>query len=161
MPEELQQNCVAEADPDFQTVIGRASAGVLETMFFEEAVESPCDHGWLDTAISTEIHFDGSHCGDFLFSVSPCAARTIAAGFLGLDPEEMAVEQGGQVILELTNILCGSVLSSLWPDSDLTLGSPEPSLSTPNAGTAMHLCFTIPDGPVSVSVRLCGGAASF
>src|SRR5579864_9466728 len=103
MPENLERECVTDANPDFNAVLGRVSAGVLETMFFEEAEKTECEHGWLETAISVRVRFDGSHCGEFVLSVAPAAANCIAAGFLGLDPEEMTEAQPGQVMLELAN----------------------------------------------------------
>ena len=160
MPENLERECVTDANPDFNAVLGRVSAGVLETMFFEEAEKTECEHGWLETAISVRVRFDGSHCGEFVLSVAPAAANCIAAGFLGLDPEEMTEAQPGQVILELTNILCGAVMSNLWPESSLSLETPELVSSGYSLPGGMHRCFSLPDGPVAVSIRLCGGLES-
>ncbi len=164
MPEKLEQENVTQenvtdVDLDFDT-LGRVSAAVLETMFFEESVETECAHGWLQTAISARVRFEGSHCGEFVLSVAPDAARCIAAGFLGLDPEELTEVQPGQVIQELTNILCGAVLSNVWPASNLSLDTPELASHGYSLPDGMHRCFTLPDGPVCVSISVGGGRES-
>jgi len=160
MPENLEAGCVAESDADLDAVVARVSAGVLETMFFEEAVETECQHAWLQSAITTELHFNGSHDGCFFLSVSPEAARAIAAGFLGLDAEELADGQGAQVILELTNILCGAIMSHLWPESSLSLDSPLQVVPEQVPSCTMHRCFQLPDGPVAIFIHLHSGVQS-
>jgi CheY-specific phosphatase CheX len=156
MPEQLQQDGVADQHQEFADVVVRVAAQVLETMFFEEAVPTPCDHAWLSTAVSVHVSFEGSHQGEFLLSVSPDTARTIASGFLGLDPEEMTGTQPGDVILELANILCGALMSTLWPESVLSLGTPELASAEHAFLGAMHCCFSLPDGMVAVSIGVCG-----
>jgi CheY-specific phosphatase CheX len=154
MPEQLQQEYLADEVPGFAAVVVQVAAGVLETMFFAEAVANACDHAWHSTAVSAHLSFEGSHCGEFLLSVTPGTARSIASGFLGLDPEDMTQTQPGEVILELANILCGALMSALWPESSLSLGSPELVSSDHSLRDAMHCCFTLPEGMVAVSVGL-------
>ena len=156
MPEQLQQAAGADQDQEFAKIVVRVAAEVLETMFFEEAVPTACDHTWLPTAVSVHVSFEGSHQGEFLLSVSPDTARSIASGFLGLDPEEMTGTQPGDVILELANILCGALMSTLWPESVLSLGTPELATAEHGFLGAMHCCFTLPDGMVAVSIGVCG-----
>jgi chemotaxis protein CheY-P-specific phosphatase CheC len=156
MPEQLQQAAGADQHEEFAKIVVRVAAQVLETMFFEEAVPTPCDHAWLPAAVSVHVSFEGSHQGEFLLSVSPDTARSIASGFLGLDPEEMTGTQPGDVILELANILCGALMSSLWPESVLSLGTPELAIAEHAFLGAMHCCFSLPDGMVAVSIGVCG-----
>lgn len=94
-------------------------------MFFTEAEPVACEHAWLGAAPTARIRFSGSHRGEMLLGVSAEAADPIAASFLGLEAGELAGAQRGQVIQELANILCGAVLSRLWPESTLALSSPE------------------------------------
>jgi CheY-specific phosphatase CheX len=158
MPEQLVQAWRTDHDPDFAAAVVRVAAEVLATMFFEEAVPSACEHAWLSTAVSAQLTFDGSHFGSLLLSVSPDNARSIASGFLGLDPEELTDSQPGEVILELANILCGALMSTLWPESTLSLGTPELVTSGHNFAKATHCCFTLPNGLVAVSIELVSGA---
>ena len=86
-------------------------------------------------------------------TLSSQAADSIAPAFLGLDPAETTPLARGQVILELTNILCGAVLSKLWPESKLSLASPELANSEFRL-EGLHRCFTLPEGMLSVSLRV-------
>jgi hypothetical protein len=90
-----------------------------------------------------------------LLGVSVEAVDAIAASFLGLDPMEVTDAERGQVIQELSNILCGATLSHLWPESKLALSSPELAAwqEWPGSG-ALHRCFAIPEGLLATSVRL-------
>jgi CheY-specific phosphatase CheX len=157
MAEQLRQECTVDENPGFGAVVVSVASGVLETMFFEEAVATTCDHAWFSTAVSAHLSFEGSHGGEFLLSVSPDTARSIASGFLGLDPEEMSATQLGGVILELANILCGALMSTLWPESVLSLGSPELVTAEHSFPEAMHCCFNLPEGMLAVSIGLCSG----
>lgn len=159
MPEQLQQGSGADKVPEFGAVVVRVAAEVLETMFFEEAVPGACEHAWLAQAVSAHLSFEGSHCGEFLLSASPDTARSIAAGFLGVDLEEMSETQPGEVILELANILCGALMSTLWPESNLSLGTPELVSAEHSFPEAMHCCFSLPEGMLAVSIGLCSGDA--
>lgn len=150
MAQELEQ----AAGPELQS-IDHVAAEVMETMFFTEALVTDCDHGWLGRAFTVRVNFDGTHCGQVFLTISTEAAWSIAAGFLGLDMAEMAEAQLNQVILELANILCGAAMSRLWPESSLTLAAPElVEAELPVAGV-WHRCFTMPEGMMAVSIRLC------
>jgi hypothetical protein len=156
MFEQMQSSDAAAVEPDFAGTLSRVGAEVLETMFFDEAVAAPCEHGWIPSAASVRLAFEGSHCGVFLLSVAPEVAQSITPAFLGIEPEEVTEGQSSQVLLELANILCGSVLSHLWPDSDLKLGAPELIQVEGPIEDALHECFQLTEGMLSVSIRVCG-----
>ncbi len=160
MPPELEQTATLEQftmdqEPAASDMIRQVAAEVLETMFFTEAELAACEHGWLGLAACARIQFTGSHYGEMLLGVSMEATDPIAASFLGLDPVELTDAQRGQVVQELTNILCGAMLSHLWPESKLALSSPEltPWQEWPSVGL-LHRCFTIPEGMLGISIRL-------
>jgi CheY-specific phosphatase CheX len=159
MPPELEQQSTQPSTMDQEPAAGdtvrQVAAEVLETMFFTEAELAACEHAWLETALCGRIQFEGSHSGDMQLAVSAEAADPIAASFLGLDPMELTDVERGQVIQELTNILCGAMLSHLWPESKLALASPELTVwqEWPDAG-ALHRCFMIPEGMLAISIRL-------
>ncbi len=154
MPPELEQQ-----ESPMEQALQMVAAEVLETMFFTEAELAGCEHAWLDFPINpapcARVAFEGSHFGEMLLGVSGEAADPIAASFLGLDPAELTAAQRGQVIQELANILCGAMVSHLWPESNLTLSSPEltPWQEWPKEGT-LHRCFAIPEGKLAISIRL-------
>jgi len=155
MPPDLERPSALNRDPAAAETAARVAAEVMETMFFTEAVAADCDHDWLEPACAARVRFEGSHWGEMLLALSAEAADPIAASFLGLDPEELTDAQRGQVIQELSNILCGALLSQLWPESTLALSSPE--LATweewPDEGT-LHRCYTLPEGRLAMSIRL-------
>ncbi len=161
MPE-VKPTYTLEGDPQggqpADQLADTVAAEVLETMFFTAAEAAACEHGRLAGAPTARIGFEGSHRGEMLLGVSVEAADPIAASFLGLEAEELTDAQRGQVIQELANILCGALLSRLWPESTLALSSPELTgwEDWPPEGT-LHRCFLIPEGMVAISVRL--GAA--
>jgi|SRR3984885_14486603 len=155
MPPELEQQCSLDQEPAAGDMARQVTAEVLETMFFTEAEIASCEHAWLESAACSRIWFEGSHQGEMLLAVSREAADPIAASFLGLDPMELTDAQRGQVIQEMANILCGAMLSRLWPESRLALSSPEltPWQEWPGIGL-LHRCFAIPEGLLAISIHL-------
>lgn len=155
MPGEIDQTYSMDQDAEAGQTVRAVAAEVFETMFFTEAEPAGCEHSWLPPAPCARIRFDGSHTGEMLLALSPEAAAPIAAGFLGLDPEELTDALRRQVIEEMSNILCGAMLSRLWPESTLALAAPQSLVweQWPPGGT-LHVCFQIPEGMVAVSLRL-------
>ena len=147
----------ARAPENLVDVLSRVPAEVLETMFFAEAVAAGCSHDWLSSAVAVRVRFAGSHVGEMRLSVSGDAADSMACAFLGLEPLEITQPLRDQVILELANILCGAILSHVWPESKVALGapeiSPEISLDEPPFDGALHRCFELPEGKLGVWIR--------
>lgn len=141
---------------EFTETLCRISAEVLETMFFTEAVGTECEHGWLADAVSVRVGFDGSHSGEMWLALSAAAVPPIASAFLGLEPEEAGEEQRAQVVLELANILCGAVLSALWPESRLLLDAPRLEAWGGEAQGTWHSCLVLEEGRLAISLRLLG-----
>jgi hypothetical protein len=159
MFEPVEQLCESMAAPETPApkslldVLSRVPAEVLETMFFAEAVAAECGHAWLSLAVEVRIRFEGSHRGDMRLSVSRDAADSIACAFLGLEPLEITEPLCVQVILELANILCGAILSHVWPESKVALGAPEISTEEPLFNDALHRCFELPEGKLAVWIH--------
>ena len=154
MPHELEQLEAAGQEAEFTATLGRVSAQVLETMFFSEAVAVECQHDWVAGAASVRVNFDGSHSGQMWLALSADAVPPIASAFLGLEAEETSPEQCSQVICELANILCGAVLSSLWPESRLQLDAPQ--LIAPECGGqgVWHCCLALEEGTLAIWICL-------
>ncbi|HTS48989.1 MAG TPA: chemotaxis protein CheX [Bryobacteraceae bacterium] len=161
MPHELEPVTdagqeAASQDADFTATLSRVAAEVLETMFFTEAAAVECEHGWFSDAVAVRVDFDGSHFGEMWLALTPAGIPSIASAFLGLEPEETGEEQCGQVILELANILCGAVLSSLWPESRLLLDAPKLTAWECPDGDVWHCCLALDEGMLAISIRLSG-----
>lgn len=156
MPHELEHLEPACQDEELTETLRRVSAEVMETMFFSEAVPVDCEHDWLAGAASVRVDFDGSHSGQMWLALSREAIPAIAGAFLGLDPDEAAAEQRSQVILELGNILCGAILSSLWPESQLQLDPPALTAWECTSEGVWHVCLALEEGLLAISIRLSG-----
>lgn len=111
-----------------RTALRDSVAEVLEKMFFVEPVEqagrqaadlTPADE------IAVRVRFNGHPSGWLLLGVTPPAARQIAADFLGLEEAETTVEQTMDVIRELANMFCGSLLSRVESSTVFELAGPE------------------------------------
>jgi hypothetical protein len=134
-------------------VLSRVPTEVLETMFFAEAAAAECSHDWLSSAVGVRIRFEGSHRGNMRLSVSRDAADSIASAFLGLEPVELTERLRAQVILELANILCGAILSPVWPESKVALGAPEISTEDSLLQGSLHRCFELLERKLAVWIN--------
>lgn len=154
MPDKAVEGEMSSQDADYRGALTRVSSEVLETMFFSEVIPAQCEHSWLASARVVEVTFDGSHHGEMWLAVGEEAVPELAAAFLGLDPSEAGEIERAQVMLELANILCGAVLSSLWPESSLQLDPPQQAAwDCPDTGV-WHCCLMLPEGRLAISIRL-------
>lgn len=131
---------------------------VLEKMFFVEmlrelpdgaAGESPAEE------IAAGLTFEGERSGAFLLRLTTVAARQIAADFLGIDEPEVSDTQTSDVVRELANMICGSVLSRL--ESAATFRLAEPRIVPPSKEIAgnpayIHYAAELPNGRLIVSL---------
>jgi CheY-specific phosphatase CheX len=99
---------------------------VLEKMFFVEALgECATPSGDSPAAdIAVTLAFQGEPSGSFLLRLTTVAARQIAADFLGLDEEEVSDTRISEVVRELANMICGSVLSRVENTATFNLCEP-------------------------------------
>jgi CheY-specific phosphatase CheX len=157
MPHEPEVMDAAGPGLELTETLCRVSAEVLETMFFTEAMLVECEHGWIGRALSVRVGFDGSHSGAMWLALAPEAVLPVTSAFLGLEAEETGEEQRAQVVLELANILCGAVLSALWPESRLLLDAPRLEAWDGDAQGAWHSCLGLEEGMLAISLQLLGG----
>lgn len=106
---------------NFEQVFLEAASEVLETMFFTgvEAGDASED----GEILSAELTFTGHISGRFGVRVSERSGKLIAANFLGTDEATRA--QAAEVLCELANMLCGSVLSRIESEARFELRHPE------------------------------------
>src|SRR5947209_12621848 len=103
---------------DFRPIFLQCAAEVLETMFFV-SVDAEIDSETQGEMLTAELSFQAGLQGWFGVSVCSHTARTLAANFLVVElPTD---EQAEEVLCELTNMLCGSVLSRLETKTRLEL----------------------------------------
>lgn len=109
---------------DLQQIFLESVGEVLETMFFTSVVAEDSTEG-SDSMVSAELSFLGSPSGRFGVRVPKSTGRQIASSFLGLEEAKISEEQVGQVVCELTNMICGSVLSRVEAGARFELMHPE------------------------------------
>ncbi len=95
---------------DVQEVFLSSASEVLETMFFTGVMEQEATEDG-SPVVAAELTFRGKPSGRFGVRVSSETGRAIAVNFLGLD--DVSENQVEEVVAELSNMLCGSVLSRL------------------------------------------------
>jgi CheY-specific phosphatase CheX len=132
--------------------IATAVTQALEMMCF--AVAEPVEESAMQdrNVIARQIEFRGDASGDLRFVIETDSARLLAGNFYGMDPltlEELQVEA---VVGELTNVVCGGMLSLLAPDGRFDLSPPQELTSAaPHAG-AFERAFAVDASTLVVSV---------
>ena len=147
---------------DLHRIFLESASEVLETMFFTGVADdnSPEDAAAL---ISAELRFRGSPSGRFGLRMPLATGRMIAASFLGLDASELLDHQVADVVCELNNMFCGSVLSRLEAGARFELMHPEIDAENhdwhANPG-AVGYTFGIEEGTVTlwISFEECAGS---
>jgi CheY-specific phosphatase CheX len=111
-------------NPILSAALDRSVAEVLERMFFITAFDYDADVQSLEGAISARVVFRGAPSGSLLITVGRSVARSISADFLGEDENDLEDSQVGEVVCELANMVCGSVLSRVESTAVFHLESP-------------------------------------
>lgn len=132
-------------------LLAASAEEVLETMFFTPVTGQPEPGEPPLEWISAGLEFRGEPGGRFRVGVSRPAARALAASFLGLEESEVSGGQVGEVICELANMICGSVVSRLESGAPIALLHPE-LVEGPPPGAARLLA--IEDGWLAVWLEL-------
>jgi len=121
---------------DIRQALKEAIEDVLEKMFFVrmpgDGEEPPVVDG---IELEAQLRFEGEPGGALALRITAEAARSIAADFLGTEENELDEQQIGEVVCELANMICGSLLSRLESEATFRLWSPE-VVTTPAAETA-------------------------
>lgn len=147
--------------PDMTSLIGAllhsCSEQVLETMFFA-AIFDEADPAASSGAerVASRLHFHGMPSGDFEVDADPGIARSLAAGFLGIDESDVTVSQEDEVMAEFCNMTCGSALSSLGRVEYFNLETPETSRTHEflPAVEGVRRAFLLDGGTLSVCLRV-------
>lgn len=147
---------------EIQRAIALAVEEVLETMCFTGVLASaegalPPEAEGGTPALMAELHFQGKPSGGFRVGVSGRLARVVSAGFLGREETEVSDSQAEEVVCELANMICGSVLSRL--ESQATFRITHPELTRPEqgasfAGARAQQWFDLGDGILTASLEL-------
>ncbi|HEY2471456.1 MAG TPA: chemotaxis protein CheX [Terracidiphilus sp.] len=139
---------------NFDRLVAPAVNAVLETMFFSVPLgRSEPDTGAAN--LEARVSFFGEVSGILGVRISEAGARSLAASFLGEFEESLSDPQTAQVVCELTNMLCGWIVSNLASQGCFDLGSPElfsaqsePPLGMPD----FEQSFAIENGTLTISL---------
>jgi CheY-specific phosphatase CheX len=111
-------------EQNFDQLLSGVVEGVLEAMFFSTPL-GPAEPETGTGVLEAHVTFHGRPSGTLGVRLSRTSARTLAAGFLGEDEQALTDSQPGEVLCELANMLCGSLVSRLESDETFDLTSPE------------------------------------
>jgi CheY-specific phosphatase CheX len=135
--------------------IEESVAEVLDRMFFAESVPDVAVDCGKPDSISMSVEFRGAALGRITVTVSAESAQRLAADFLGI--EEAASADGDTVtavIGELTNMVCGAVLSRK-SSGPFTLGTP-PRNGCGEGEKGICRSFDLGDGGLRVCLEYSG-----
>lgn len=109
-----------------QHVLRQSVEEVLEKMFFIRSLADSTGEPRLSRSeLMAHLTFDGEPSGSLTLRVTSHAARSISADFLGTDEGQLTQQQVGEVVCELANMICGSVLSRVQSAATFRLASPQ------------------------------------
>lgn len=109
-----------------QSVLQQSVEEVLEKMFFIRSLGVMGDGaGVPESELVSSLAFEGQPSGCLTLRVSGGAARSVSADFLGVEEDELSSKQVGEVVCELANMICGSVLSRVESSATFRLAHPE------------------------------------
>lgn len=144
-------------DHELSDLLGPAVSSVLETMFFSEALES-CDPEPAASVLEARVAFSGERSGSVSVCISEPAARVLAGSFLGESEDSLQDAQVAQIVCELANMLCGSIVTRIESHGTFDLAAPE-LLSDPAqsaiAKSDFQQSFSIDRGTLTVSLTSC------
>lgn len=134
-----------------EELLAASASEVLETMFFTPLGGDPEAGAAAFEWVSAELEFHGQPGGRFRVGASRPTARSLAAAFLGMEENEVTEELVGDVVRELANMICGSVLSRLERASTIELLHPELVEGPPPASARL---FPLQDGWLALRLEL-------
>jgi CheY-specific phosphatase CheX len=138
-------------DDSVPELLAGAACEVLETMFFTCPLGDAESGAAGEDPFHARVAFKGKHSGIFGLSVDGPSALAITSNFLGSGDEgEIAPEQVEDVVCELANIICGTVLSRIDSAARFDIGHPE--LAAAAVEGPYERSLALDDGTLTVSL---------
>ena len=127
---------------EFSTLVPDCCSDVLDSMYFTTVLETshpappdgadaPAQSALPSSEYAFTLRFEGEVRGSFGLHLAENTARTLAANVLGEDDSTLTPQDVSEVVGELTNMLCGSVVSRIEGRSKFALSHPEPIFALP------------------------------
>jgi CheY-specific phosphatase CheX len=111
-------------DRDWNGLVAGAVNSVLETMFFAAPLGPAEPEAGDVERLAASVAFEGRPSGTLALCISVEAARQSAADFLGEDAASVSDAQSGEVVCELANMVCGSIVTPLEGGASFDLSAP-------------------------------------
>jgi len=125
---------------EFAGLISECCSEVLDAMYFTTVLDSQLKESMPEAepdeadSLSFDLQFVGHISGHFGLHLAQATARNLAANFLGEEETDISSAEAGEVAGELSNMLCGSVMSRVEGDDKFVLSHPEPCNFVVRAG---------------------------
>jgi CheY-specific phosphatase CheX len=120
-------------------------------MSIETDPEFPVDAG---SALACEIGFNGDAAGQLRLEVPDRVALSMASNFVGESERALSRRQVESVVGELTNVICGGLLSLLAPDGSFDLCTPHVHRSEYEDALPLRRAFRADEGIVLISMAI-------
>jgi CheY-specific phosphatase CheX len=110
-------------ESDLEALVLSAASDVLESMYFTSVMgpsEVPLSGaGWI-----AGLEFQGELSGTFALRMSKESARLLAANFFGEEESDISETAVADMVGEMANMICGSVLSRMEKEIHFRLSHP-------------------------------------
>ncbi len=113
---------------DLIALVPDCCSEVLESMYFTVVLSAdytPASCAYEVTDYHYRLRFEGEVCGTFGLCVNAGIARSLAANFLGEEEQTLSCQEISETMGELSNMLCGSVVSRASSVRTFALSHPE------------------------------------
>lgn len=100
-----------------------SATDVLEAMYFT-SVLGPSDAPLTGAGWVARLEFEGELSGSFTLRMNAETARLLALNFFGEEESEITDTAVGDMVGEMANMICGSVLSRLEAETHFKLSHP-------------------------------------
>jgi CheY-specific phosphatase CheX len=147
---------------DLLPLVPEHCAEVLDAMFFATVTgwatlpHLPIGPPGAEPCLTLSLFFTGDICGRFAVSLEQSTAGSLAANFLGEEPAAVSPHDAAEVVAELANMLCGSVMSRIEGEHKFVLSHPGPLAAQPplSAGDALVCVLETDVGAIAVWIAL-------
>jgi CheY-specific phosphatase CheX len=116
-------------ESDLEALLLSAASDVLESMYFT-SVTGPSEVPLSGAGWTAGLEFKGELSGTFTLRMSMGSARLLAANFFGEEEADVSETAVADMVGEMANMICGSVLSRMETESHFKLSHPLAEVSS-------------------------------
>ena len=142
---------------EFSINMPECCSEVLDSMYFVTVLDSTATDVLLPAeqpAYDFTLNFNGDLSGTFGLRVSSTDSVSIAANFLGEDEADISPTESEEVVGELANMLCGSIVSRIPSSAKFVLSHPLRAMSPPDVAQPHVLQLDTDHGIITTWVLL-------